>query len=147
MQLSEDSSSDLFGFFCGKELGRGQYRTVYEHQLEKNRVIKHDTCVNWSNVNELQIFQEYQDSPIGKWLAPVYWLSPRGIWLIQARTTPIKIGKLPKRVPALFADLKPENWGMWQGRPVCHDYGNNALHRLAKKPAAAMQSVVWEHHV
>ena len=53
MQLSEDSSSDLFGFFCGKELGR----------------------------------------------------------------------------------------------PVCHDYGNNALHRLAKKPAAAMQSVVWEHHV
>lgn len=101
MQLSEDSSSDLFGFFCGKELGRGQYRTVYEHQLEKKRVIKHDTCVNWSNVNEFQIFQEYQDSPIGK----------------------------------------------WQGRPVCHDYGNNALHRLAKKPAAAMQSVVWEHHV
>jgi hypothetical protein len=147
MILSEDSSSDLFGLFCGQEIGRGQYRTVYQHQLEKNRVIKHDTCVNWSNVHEWSIFCEFQHTPLGKWLAPIYWLSPRGIWMIQAKTTPIKIGNYPKRVPAMFADIKPENWGMWRGHPVCHDFGNHSLLALARKPAAAMQQVVWEHHV
>lgn len=143
MQLSDDSSSDLFGMFCGKEIGRGQYRTVWQHQLDKKLVIKHDTCVNWSNVHEWSIFCELQYGPLEKWLAPVYWLSPRGIWLIQARTTPLKDGQFPKRVPAMFSDVKPENWGMWRGHPVCHDYGNHALYRLGRKTGALMQTVAW----
>ena len=147
MTLSDDSSSDLFGMFCGAQLGRGQYRTVYQHQLEPGRVIKHDTCENWSNVHEFSMYREFQHTPLGKWLAPVYWLSPRGLWLIQAKTTPIKPGKFPKKVPAIFADLKPANWGMWRGHPVCHDFGNNRLFALAKKPGMQLHSVLWEHHL
>lgn len=147
MILSEDSSSDLFGLICGKEIGRGQYRTVYQHQLEPDKVVKHDTCANWSNVHEWQLYCELQDLPLGKWLAPVYWLSPRGIWMIQAKTTPIEIGKFPKKVPAIFADLKPSNWGMFEGRPVCHDFGNSRVYTLAREAGKVMQPVTWEHHV
>jgi len=147
MRLSDDSSSDLFHFICGPEIGRGQYRAVFENCFDKNLVVKHDSGENWSNVNEFQIWCEYRDTPLGKWLAPVEWISPRGLWLIQARTTPIPVGEFPKKVPALFADLKPSNWGMLNGRPVCHDYGNHSVFTLAKELASIMQKVVWEHRV
>lgn len=147
MQLSDDSSSDLFNLICGKEVGRGQYRTVFEHHFDKKLVVKHDSGENWSNVNEFQLWCEFRDTPLGKWLAPVEWLSPRGLWLIQARTTPIAIGKFPKKVPALFADLKPSNWGIYKGRPVCHDYGNHAIYTVGRQSASQLKPVVWEHHL
>lgn len=147
MNLSEDSSSDLFGLLCGAEIGRGEYRSVYQHRMDDKLVVKHDTCENWSNVHEFTLYRELQDTPLGKWLAPAYWLSPRGIWLIQAKTTPIEIGNYPKRVPAIFADLKPSNWGMFEGRPVCHDYGNNRVYTLAKVAGKVLQRVALEHHV
>lgn len=145
--LRDDSAEDLFNFFTGREIGRGQYRVVYEHSFDKRLVIKQDSGENFSNINEWQIWQEYKDSPLGKWLAPVLRCSPRGMWIVQARTTPIQIGKYPKRIPELFADLKPANWGMYKGRPVCHDYGNHGLYTIAKAPASKLRSVVWEHCV
>ena len=59
----------------------------------------------------------------------------------------IALGLVGEGVRTVFADIKPENWGMWRGHPVCHDFGNHSLLALARKPAAAMQQVVWEHHV
>lgn len=147
MRLSDDSASDLFHLVCGEELGNGAYRTVYAHCLDKTKVVKHDNGSNWSNINEFQIWSEYQDTPLADWLAPVHFISARGLWLIQARTTPIPIGKYPKKVPAIFADLRPANWGMYKGRPVCHDYGNHSVFTLAKKPGSVLQAVTWEHYV
>jgi len=145
MRLSDDSASDLFHLICGQMIGEGQYRQVFEHSLDKTKVMKHDSGKNWSNISEYQIWAEFQNTPIGKWLAPVDWVSARGLWLIQARTTPIAIGEFPKRVPAIFSDLKPSNWGMLNGRPVCHDYGNHALFTLVLKEASVLKRVVWEH--
>lgn len=145
--LRNDSADDLFNLITGAEIGRGQYRVVYEHQFDKKLVIKQDSGENFSNLNEWQIYQEFKDTPLGQWLAPIFHCSPRGMWIVQARTKPIPIGKYPKRVPELFADLKPGNWGMYRGRPVCHDYGNHRLYTLARAPASKLQSVVWEHHV
>ncbi|OGB23337.1 MAG: hypothetical protein A3I66_01340 [Burkholderiales bacterium RIFCSPLOWO2_02_FULL_57_36] len=147
MRLSDDSATDLFRLICGPELGSGQYRQVYEHIFDKKLVVKHDSGTNWSNVNEFQIWCEFRDTPLGKWLAPVEWISPRGLWIVQARTKPIPIGKFPKKVPALFADLKPSNWGMYKGRPVCHDYGNHSLYTVGRASVSQLKPVVWEHHL
>jgi hypothetical protein len=40
--------------------------------------------------------------------------------LIQARVT--KATKFPKRLPNCFIDTKKENFGMYKGKFVCHDY-------------------------
>lgn len=145
MILNDSEATDLFHLLCGEEIGRGQYRVVYQHALDRRLVVKHDTRANWSNVQEYAMWCNLQDGALSKWLAPVEWLSPGGIWLIQAKTRPIPIGKYPKKVPAIFADIKPENWGLYKGRPVCHDYGNHAAFVLAEKAGAALETVVWEH--
>lgn len=146
MILSDESGSDLFNLMCGPKLGTGQHREVYECAMDDSRVVKHDHGTNWSNIEEYKIWCEYRDTPIGKWLAPVHWISPRGLWLIQSRTKPIEIGKFPKRIPALFADIKPDNWGLLDGRPVCHDYGNHGLFIVGFDAARALRPAVWEHY-
>lgn len=145
MILAQQSSDDLFYMLTGDKLGEGQYRTVYDYQLEKGRVIKHDTRENWSNVSEHMLYGVSMGTELEKWLAPVYWLSPGGIWLIMAKTTPIPAGKLPKKVPKIFTDLKPENWGMYKGRPVCHDYGNNAALTIALNMGGSPKLANWSN--
>lgn len=145
--LHNDGADDLFNLMAGEELGRGKYRIVYDNHLMPGTVIKQDSGENHSNLMEWILWNEYKDTPLGKWMAPCDYISPRGIWLIQKKTIPALPGSFPKRVPALFCDLKPENWGCYEGRVVCHDYGNNALFTVAQNPAKRMQSVVWEHHV
>jgi hypothetical protein len=74
-------------------------------------------------------------------------LSPRGFWLIQAKTTPLKGKDFPKRIPAIFADTKDTNWGMYKGRPVCHDYGNNSVYTLAKATGKKLVAATWERYL
>ena len=133
MNLSDMENEDLFNLMCGKVLGRGAYRTVYSCPIREDWVVKLDTCENFSNICEYQIYRELQDTPIGKWLAPVRWVSAKGMWLIQDKTEPIQRKQMPKKIPSLFADIKLDNWGMLKGRPVCHDYGNNYVYELAGK--------------
>ncbi len=145
--LRNDSAADLFNLITGPEIGVGQYRKVYENLFNPKQVIKQDSGANYSNINEWQMWEEFAGTPLEQWLAPVYHISPRGMWLVMARTTPIPIGKYPKRVPSIFADMKPDNWGWYKGRPVCHDYGNHAVFTLARTSGRKLQSVVWEHNV
>lgn len=145
--LQNDAAEDLFNMVTGPDIGAGQYRRVYEHRFDKKLVIKQDSGQNFSNLNEWQVWNEFKDTTVGAWLAPVMHCSPRGLWLVMARTRPIPVGKFPKRIPALFCDIKPENWGMYRGRPVCHDYGNHSVFALARAAAAKLEPVLWEHHV
>jgi hypothetical protein len=141
--LDGDFSDDLFYLLCGEVVGRGQYRTVYTSHLNPEWVIKKDSGGNFSNISEWQLYDELRETKLGKWLAPVHWVSPRGLWLIQARTEPIQKKQIPKKVPALFADLKPGNWGMLDGKPVCHDYGNNYLYVLARKHGGKLRKAYF----
>jgi hypothetical protein len=50
-------------------------------------------------------------------------ISPAGAVLIMQKADPIREAELPKKLPALFTDLKISNWGIINGRPVCIDYG------------------------
>lgn len=141
--MEKKSAVDLVNLVCGREIGRGAYRTVFELRINPQWVIKHDTRENRSNIFEYSTWQELQDTPLRKWLAPCDWLSDDGYWLIQRKTEPIRSADLPKMIPAIFCDLKRENWGMLDGRPVCHDYGNSKLFAIARSHGGRLVKSNW----
>src|SRR5882762_7886250 len=120
--LTDIQAIELLDLICGPLLGEGTYRKVFESKYARSKeVIKLDNMGNFSNVLEWDTWNELKDTSIGKWLAPCYAISDHGVWLVQARTIPMREGEFPKRVPAIFADIKRANWGLYEGRPVCHD--------------------------
>lgn len=126
---------DLNDLFIGDYISRGEYRSVYACGLDPSLVVKiepRDTkrfCnqIEWGTWKEAEA--GYPE--IAKWLAPCKSISAQGSVLLQARTKPIK--KLPKELPDIFADVKLENFGLYKGRIVCHDYGNNRIWDKALK--------------
>lgn len=134
-------TADLIQLFLGRKIGTGSYRDVYEFGLDKDCVVKVE-CRNhpqghstFSNVAEMDIWTNVKGTRWAKWFAPCVFLSGYGLVLIQRRTEPCPIDRLPAKVPSLLADLKPQNWGLYQGNPVVHDYGNHAVFHLATKHA------------
>ena len=130
MLLEAEQSADLFHLLCGKLIGEGCYRKVFSCNILPDCVVKQDTRANFSNISEYELWTELEKTSLAKWLAPVVWLSPGGLWLIQKRTQPIGALKLPTRIPSIFADDKAENWGVLNGRIVCHDYGNHSGYKI-----------------
>lgn len=141
--MDKQAAVDLVNLVCGEQIGRGAYRTVFEYRLNPAWVVKHDTRDNNSNVFEHATWHELADTPLGNWLAPVEWISKDGYWIIQSKTEPIRRDELPSKVPAIFCDLKLENWGMLDGRPVCHDYGNSMLFVLARSFGGRLRRANW----
>ena len=43
--------------------------------------------------------------------------------VIQSRTFPMRPNERPNVVPKWLTDIKDDNWGLLNGKPVCHDYG------------------------
>lgn len=130
---------------CGRKLGEGQYRQVFEFKPDKSLVVKVEPNQrNISNRMEWELWQELKDTELGAWLAPCYDISPQNFWLVQRRTEPLQEAQLPKQVPTLFADLKRENWGMLNGRVVCHDYGNNNIFSIVRKYGNRLKDVEWD---
>ena len=126
--------SDFIDFFLEAEIGRGEYRTVYQFRLNDNWVIKIDRRSGgngrFANVDEWNAYMEAKakKSPILKYLAPCHHISSCGKILIQEKTQPIEekmIHKLPKILPGFFTDIAVGNWGTIKGKLVCHDYANN----------------------
>lgn len=85
-------------------------------------------------------------SPAEVWLAPCIQISEGGRELIMRRTEPMSDPVWAAlRVPAFFDDVTPENWGLLDGRPVCHDYAcTSALSRgLAVGELRQAATSVW----
>lgn len=141
--FNDTPSRDFFELFCGKRLGRGISREVYEHALDPTLVIKFETRGEWfQNIIEYQIWTHMQYAPtVNVWLAPIVHISPCGIVLIQKKTTPPKPGQLPNEVPAWSTDHKASNWGMLRGKPVMHDYGSNLM--LEKGATNRLKKADW----
>lgn len=145
--LANDAPTKVFGpmglndamyWLCAQELAQGQYRVAFIYGPNPKWVLKYEKGNSevpdqFCNVTEYQIWNELKDTPIRKWLAPVHGISPCGIWLLQDRCQPMEKSDRPKRVPEFLCDMKPENWGMLRGRPVCFDYGNHKLFVEAAK--------------
>lgn len=116
---------DIFHILCGKVLGIGVARTVYECRLREDLVVKIETPVkSFQNVNEWLFWEAWNtDKDISRWLAPCVDISPCGTTLLQKRTATALTTKYPAMMPKFLTDLKRSNYGMYKGKLVCHDYG------------------------
>jgi hypothetical protein len=138
---------DFFNFFCGENIGTGNTRKVYSFTPDDSLVIKIEHGqFSFDNVSEFNLHTNIQahHKDWAKYLAPVIRISSCGKLMLQKRTTPIdkkKVKKiLPVMLPPFLADTKLENWGMLNGKPVCHDYAN---HNFFANPQTKMVKAVW----
>lgn len=119
----------------GDIIGQGRTRTVYA------LLDKPEWCLKVGN--EEALHSEFRNQGViekaglGRWIAPCEW---RDGHFMMRRTSPASRDNYPASLPAIFVDLKYENWGMLDGRLICHDY---ALVRETSRPAA-VRSVKWK---
>lgn len=124
MTESSFFENEARSLFLGDFLGRGSTREVYAIHSDDSSVIKIETGSRaFQNVEEWSCWTWLKHLPISDWFAPCISISAAGSMLIQRRVYPMRPGERPVKVPAFLCDLKPENFGMLDGRPVCCDYG------------------------
>ena len=114
---------EFWDFLVGDEIGSGCYRTVYNLNHDYDHVLKVEKDVRcFTNIRE---WETWNNAPpaVAKWLAPCYRISDNGRFLLQKRTKPIKFEELPAKCPAFLGDRKTGNFGWYENRVVCHDYG------------------------
>lgn len=143
--LPTSVKDDALTLLCHELLGTGLSRQVYSCRLDPKRwVIKIDVNATgyFQNVCEYKVWESVEHiAYLSGYFAPVLNISDCGRFLVQARTQPVGIDELRKRlpkVPACFTDLKAENWGRLGKRIVCHDFGfmlttENGLSRRMRK--------------
>jgi len=127
--IASTIARDLFNVCTNNvALGEGIHRTVFRCQFDPTLVFKFETGEEgrFANVSEWTLWETAKDMPhIKRWLAPCVAISPNGNVLVQKYAGYINRDHLPKRVPHFFCDLKPSNWGLYEGHAVCRDYGIN----------------------
>jgi len=134
---------ELQNFICGKKLGYGAYRDVYEFSIDNSFVIKiaKDEEGRAVNLLENKLWWEISETPIAKWFAPVISVSEAGEYLIQKKIEVLPKEQYPKKIPYFFTDTKYSNFGWLKGKGfVCCDFGSfNIFRGLNSK----MKKVDW----
>lgn len=129
--LPVSMKDDALTLMCLQLLGTGMSRQVYTCTLNPSEwvvKVEMEATGYFQNVSEYLVWQSVKDAKsIADWFAPIHNISDSGHWMIQARTTSVREEELPERVPRFFTDLKISNWGWYQGRVVCHDYGRSLV--------------------
>lgn len=133
-------SMEFMRIFLGVRIANGADRAVYDLRYSPKYVAKVEgESRSFHNAIEWQIWQRLEGSPLAKWLAPCLDISPCGSILIQRKTTPIARG--PDRLPSFLGDVKLENFGLLDGRVVCHDYSR--LRLVEPNFSIRMRKVRW----
>lgn len=134
---------DTFNLLCGDRIGWGMSRSTYRSPLFPDAVVKVEELANhFQNVIEWETWQMVKGTPAEKWFAPCLHISPCGMVLIMARTTEPTSEQYLDQMPVFLTDFKRGNYGIYEGRLVCHDYGTHLGMRhglLTKK----MRKVEW----
>ena len=122
-EYSQTSATEFFRCIINEKMGQGAYRNVYTTKLNPDVVIKFErNGGDFHNVNEYHVWQSAKcNKDIAKWFAPCLWISPCGVVLVQKKTKPPV--KLPAMLPTFLTDFRKSNYGMLDGKFVCHDYG------------------------
>jgi len=123
---------DALNLLCGSEIGRGMTRHVFECRLRPELVVKVERGdrSHFQNILEWHVWSRVAGTAYEQWFAPVEHLSHEGRLLLMWKTEPLRADELPKKMPAFFTDLKARNFGVLQGRVVCHDYGSTLLNEV-----------------
>lgn len=119
---------DALTLLCGELLGSGISRQVYSCPMNEDVVIKLELTAEYhQNVIEWETWHAARQhvKAVVRYLAPCHHISDCGRWLVQARTSPIPAGRYPAKMPKFLTDFKRANYGRFEGRVVCHDYGTN----------------------
>lgn len=121
-------ASDFVTLLCGRFIGSGVYRSVFECNFDDRFVVKVEPRNSGCNFIEYMIYDEVKWLKgdlewVKDWFAPVEWISPNGRILLMRRTKEYPKRKKPEKVPKFLWDLKTDNFGWYKGNYVCHDYG------------------------
>ena len=115
---------DAFWLLCGKRIGGGMSRDVYECDIDPTWVVKVESLAgHFQNVWEWRVWERVRGTDFERYFAPCVHISPNGNVLIQRRTTLARPDEYPERLPVFLSDTKRSNYGLFDGRLVCHDYG------------------------
>ena len=118
----------LYTLIKGDLLGTGVARQVYRCAFDSSLVVKIETTSrSFQNVLEWEAWDAVRLTKYKDWFAPCVSISPCGTVLLQKYTRDLEPDEVPKDVPNFFCDLKVDNWGFYEGRPVCRDYGRTLL--------------------
>ena len=116
---------------------------MYQALLFPQCVLKlEDRAVTFHNILEWEFWNAVKHTKWKKWFAPCHHISPDGSVLMMAKTTPLH-GKLPAKLPAIFTDTKRENFGMFEGRMVCHDYAFSMTILSSRSLTDRLVKVKW----
>jgi hypothetical protein len=132
-QITKDC---ILHFFIGKRIGKGAYRHVYRmNNQDSHAVIKVEYCGSeFCNITEWKVWNAVKDTPLEPWFAPCINIDLMGVALIQQRTKPFESEKefhtyvekhCDGKLPSFFDDIHYGNFGIYEDRLVCHDYGFN----------------------
>jgi hypothetical protein len=137
------NKDSILGLLVGKSIGSGASRRVYELEHRKDAVIKVEhTGRTFHNQTEWLVWQDVKDTPVADWFVKCLDIDSVGNVLLQARTEPFNCDKDFRAalqstrggvLPKFFDDIHYGNFGMYNGRVACHDYGyhkffSNAFH-------------------
>lgn len=152
--MSDNAAMHREGFdvLCGRRLGTGMSRDVFECRILPECVVKvEETSQHFQNVVEWEAWKIVKDTPYSRWFAACRWISPNGAVLIMEKTVPAGPADYPDKMPAFLCDFKKNNYGLSYAQDpktgkmfytfVAHDYGTNLLveNGLSKR----MKSVEW----
>lgn len=129
----KDAALDLF---VGRCIGTGWSRHVYELIGQPDKVMKIEHSNRFfSNAMEWRVWDLLKDTEHAIWFAPCYQISFSGTALIQGRTEPFseESFRAVVELPDFLDDVHWGNFGIFEGRVVCHDYGRNNLLLLGTK--------------
>lgn len=141
--MNEATYRDAFDILCGKLIGEGIHRRVFECRLRDDLVVKVETESHWryfANVLEMKFWNDHEAyKKVSDWLAPCEYLSPDGRILLQRKASAIvDLSLLPEQLPSFLTDVKPSNFGLLDGRLVCLDYA-----MTIPNPSTRLKKVEW----
>jgi hypothetical protein len=115
-----------------KQIGSGAFRRVYSLGNPEMVLKIEYSGKEFCNVLEAKVWWAVKDTPLEEWFAPVIDIDTMGVALLQSRTKPFDSEEEFKAqiakthggaLPAFFDDVHFGNFGMLDGKVVCHDYG------------------------
>lgn len=117
---------EMFNMMCDDLIGYGSSRKVFSSKVVPGTVIKvEEGAASFQNVIEWETWLRVKGTGVEQWFAPCRFISPCGSILIMERTTPAT--DFPPRMPVFLTDYKRTNYGIFNGRFVCHDYGTHGM--------------------